>query len=407
MNTIEKLSFFHELINCNYDMNIWSYNAGYHLVHSTSEEKDIIKRVGFQKNIEKHLSLGARTPLILETGLGLLWLAGFEFQDDILVGIHLIGTAFIEKDTPVVMLKRLNTYDLSVKLRATITRLLVDMPVIPTNTFATYGTMLHYVLNNEKILLNDISFSLSDKETKNKTLDMGTDEHNGIWINEQQLCKMFEDGNPNYKQALSASFHISSGLKIEIGDSLRRAKNNALVLLTLCSRSCIKGGLNPNVSYNLNDYYAALIEKSASMSEVTKICADMTDDYIQRVQATKNNSNITSLMQDTCYYILQHLTEPENLSIQTLAKRVGYTEYYFSHKFKKETGYSVNEFILKEKITQAKSLLSSTNQSIQDISDYLAFSNRSYFYSCFQKKVGISPTEYRKNSSYSASSDTK
>ena len=32
---------------------------------------------------------------------------------------------------------------------------------------------------------------------------------------------------------------------------------------------------------------------------------------------------------------------------------------------------------------------------IQSISDYLAFSNRSYFYTCFQKMTGMSPSEYR------------
>lgn len=99
-------------------------------------------------------------------------------------------------------------------------------------------------------------------------------------------------------------------------------------------------------------------------------------------------------IQSICYYIQQHLAE--SLSIGELAKRVGYTEYYFSHKFKKETGVSVNEYISNEKINKAKLLLSGTNERIQDISDSLAYSNRSYFYSCFQKKVGLSPTEYRK-----------
>ena len=81
---------------------------------------------------------------------------------------------------------------------------------------------------------------------------------------------------------------------------------------------------------------------------------------------------------------------------QELAKRTGYTEYYFSHKFKKELGCSVNEYILNVKIEQAKLLLAGTTDSIQSISDNLAFSNRSYFYTCFQKVTGMSPTEFRK-----------
>ena len=68
-----------------------------------------------------------------------------------------------------------------------------------------------------------------------------------------------------------------------------------------------------------------------------------------------------------------------------------------SGELKKELGCSVNEYILNEKIEQAKLLLAGTTDSIQSISDNLAFSNRSYFYTCFQKKTGMSPTEYRKH----------
>ena len=53
------------------------------------------------------------------------------------------------------------------------------------------------------------------------------------------------------------------------------------------------------------------------------------------------------------------------------------------------------KYILKEKIDQAKLLLSGTTENIQTISDNLSFSNRSYFYTCFQKYVGMSPSEYR------------
>lgn len=396
MDSQNKIIFFHDLISCNYDMDLWSYDANYHPTFSTSDEKDVIKSVGFRRIIDTHLSSGKRTPLILETGLGMLWLTGFEFQKDVLRGIHLIGAAFTGKDTPVILLKRLNTYDLSVKLRSSITKMISTMPVLPTNVLSNYATMMHYALNGEKILSTDIVYSISEQNQNIEKLELLPDEHRGIWLSEQNLCKMFENGDPNYKKALSASSALSSGMKTDLQDSLRQHKNNTLILLTLCSRSCMRGGLNPAVAYNLNDYYASLLEKCTSLSEINKLSSDMMADYVTRVQETKKNDNVSPAIQDTCYYITQNLTEFDALSIKELAKRVGYTEYYFSHKFKKETGYSVNDFILNEKIAQAKILLTSTNQSIQDISETLAFSNRSYFYSCFQKKVGMSPTEYRK-----------
>ena len=130
------------------------------------------------------------------------------------------------------------------------------------------------------------------------------------------------------------------------------------------------------------------------MTDANKLCAEMLEDYVSRVQELKKNPSVSNLIRNACEYIKSHLSE--EISIQELAKRTGYTEYYFSHKFKKELGCSVNEYILNVKIEQAKLLLAGTTDSIQSISDNLAFSNRSYFYTCFQKKTGVSPTEYRK-----------
>ena len=81
--------------------------------------------------------------------------------------------------------------------------------------------------------------------------------------------------------------------------------------------------------------------------------------------------------------------------MDVLAKETGYTEYYFSHKFKQETGMSVADYIRREKVRHARLLLSGTKMSIQEISDDLAFSSRSYFSSTFQKETGMSPSEYR------------
>lgn len=394
MDIRQKLSFFLDLVCCNYEMFLWSYDADFHLTDTTSTYRDVMTTIGFEKTLQAHIASGKHTPLILETRIGLVWIAGFEYADGSLKGIHLIGSSFTGTETPVILLKKMGNHDLSVKLRATITKMITDMPVLPTNVLSNYAVMLHYTLNQEKISITDIAYSLPDDNRHFDSLNMLPDEHNGIWMNEQKLCKMFEEGDPNYERAIAESFSISCGMKMDVSDALRKHKNNALVLLTLCSRSCLKGGLNPAVAYSLNDYYATMLEQCRTLGEVSKVCGDLTKDYVTRLQKAKQSSAVSSRILDACYYIKHHLTEP--LSIADLAKRIGYTEYYFSHKFKKETGCSVHEYILNEKIEQAKLLLTGTNQSIQDISDSLAFSNRSYFYSCFQKKTGCSPSEYRK-----------
>ena len=120
----------------------------------------------------------------------------------------------------------------------------------------------------------------------------------------------------------------------------------------------------------------------------------MFNDFVSRVYKRKNNTQrISKPIQNCCGYIKTHLND--KITIKHLAYRIGYTEYYLSRKFKKEVGCSINDYIKTQKIEYAKILLSSSGQSIQDISDSLNFCSRSYFTDVFQKIVGISPNEYR------------
>lgn len=398
MKTNEKISFFMELINCNYDLHYWNFDTDFNLLE-TDWTNDLFSSaffdfVGFKELILQHLSEGNQYPLVLEAEANLLWIAGFQFENGILNNIHMVGPIFSGRDTYLLLRKKLDAYELSVSLRASMHKVFESIPTVPSNILMQYAVMLHYCLNEERISINDITFLNSTSSEQTESVSLNGNSHAGIWVNEQLLCKMLADGDPRYKEALQKSFSLSHGVKADIGDALRYHKNNCLVLLTLCSRACISGGLSPDIGYDLNDYYAQKIEYCKSMTDANKLCAEMLEDYVSRVQEVKKNPSVSNLMRSSCEYIKSHLGEP--ISIEELAKRTGYTEYYFSHKFKKEIGCSVNDYILNEKIERAKLLLSGTTESIQSISDNLAFSNRSYFYTCFQKMTGMSPTEYRK-----------
>ncbi len=136
-----------------------------------------------------------------------------------------------------------------------------------------------------------------------------------------------------------------------------------------------------------------MIEDCQSLAEATATCHTLLEDYVHRVQQGKAAKAISGQIKSICDYISIHIRE--KLSLSQLAQQAGYTEYYFSHKFKNEMGCSVADYIKHEKIQQAKLLLSGTKMSIQEISEELSFGSRSYFSSSFQKETGLSPSEYR------------
>lgn len=100
----------------------------------------------------------------------------------------------------------------------------------------------------------------------------------------------------------------------------------------------------------------------------------------------------SKLVNQCISFILDNITS--KLTVSSIAQHFGYSTSYLSSLFKKETGSSIKSFILRRKIEIAKSLLTSSNISIGDLSDYLSFSSYNHFSISFKKLTGINPKNY-------------
>ncbi len=161
------------------------------------------------------------------------------------------------------------------------------MPIIPSSVLLSYAIMFHCAITGERITADLISFTSHSTTNVPDDSPLLSGEHPGIWMAEQTFLSMIREGNPEYKKALAKSMTLSSGVKAEIGDSPHE-QNNLLVLLTLCSRAAIDGGLNPSIAYTLNDYYAGRIEECKTTADTTNLSREFLDDYVHRVRAAKD-----------------------------------------------------------------------------------------------------------------------
>ena len=66
-----------------------------------------------------------------------------------------------------------------------------------------------------------------------------------------------------------------------------------------------------------------------------------------------------------------------------------------STRFKEETGENLSDYIMREKIEEAKHLLTYTDKPISAISAYLCFSSQSHFTRQFKHFTGRTPGDYR------------
>lgn len=92
-------------------------------------------------------------------------------------------------------------------------------------------------------------------------------------------------------------------------------------------------------------------------------------------------------------YVDQHYAE--DIGRQSLESILYYEPDYASRLFKKETGYSFMNYVIKVRITEAKKLLKNTEMPISQISAAVGYDNYSYFTRLFKKETGQTPIEYR------------
>ncbi|BCJ94484.1 AraC family transcriptional regulator [Anaerocolumna cellulosilytica] len=85
----------------------------------------------------------------------------------------------------------------------------------------------------------------------------------------------------------------------------------------------------------------------------------------------------------------------KSIKVSEIAIYFGYNEKYLSHLFCNIEGLPLKQYILQEKMGLAKYMLTDTNDTINQISSLLCFSDSHNFMKAFKKIVGLTPTEYR------------
>lgn len=115
----------------------------------------------------------------------------------------------------------------------------------------------------------------------------------------------------------------------------------------------------------------------------------------------KNQTKVTAatsdIIQKAVEYINQHITE--NICMDEICREIHISKYHFCRKFKKVTGFTVMDYVLKTRIVAAKSMLSETDLQISEISSRCGFSSTSYFCRIFKENTNITPLQYRKDAS--------
>lgn len=175
---------------------------------------------------------------------------------------------------------------------------------------------------------------------------------------------------------------------------VRNMKYHLIITIALLTRFCVEGGLPLETSYTLSDLYIRRLDGLNNAEEVSDLHQELVFDFLHRMQNIHKNSKVSRPVKQAIDYINAHLYMP--ISLPEIAEAANSNATYLSSIFKAQTGTSISQYIQKQRIETAKNLLAFSDQSFEEISNYLFFSSQSYFISVFKKYVGLTPKEYRK-----------
>lgn len=125
------------------------------------------------------------------------------------------------------------------------------------------------------------------------------------------------------------------------------------------------------------------------------------EELLRQIAATgqRENENKSKKTNQRLQQILRYLQENyhKKLTLQEIADQINLSKSECARFFKKITGETIFEYLLKLRIEKSIELLKNTDKTITEIAYETGFTSQSYYDQRFRKMKGVSPLKYRKS----------
>src|SRR5262245_61190182 len=88
---------------------------------------------------------------------------------------------------------------------------------------------------------------------------------------------------------------------------------------------------------------------------------------------------------------------PEELTLAAVARQVGYSPYHFARLFRRATGESLHQRVLRARIARARQLLAETELPLAQVAAESGFAHQSHLSHVFRQELGRTPRAYRRH----------
>ena len=112
---------------------------------------------------------------------------------------------------------------------------------------------------------------------------------------------------------------------------------------------------------------------------------------------TEKMQTLTHQNDDPVKRVMRYVRDniEKDISVGDLATYVSLSPEHLTRLIKKETGYSLKEYLTFERLNAAKMLLETTSMTVTQVADHVGYSNYNNFSKIFKKYENCTPSEYR------------
>ncbi|MEG2917445.1 MAG: helix-turn-helix domain-containing protein [Clostridium sp.] len=318
------------------------------------------------------------------------------------LGAFFIGPSLYFSMTPSTIDDMIDENNLSLRMKPQLIDHFAYVPIIEYSRLVNMSVIIYNLIYQKILSLSDLINQNSNLQNPLKLIEgdlianLSSNRKNTFFHHskniEDRLMNCIKDGDiEKLKKHLDTPFDGEHGV-LSKKSPIRSEKNIAICCTTLATRAAIDGGLTAELAYTLSDSYIQLIEELKDIKDISNLMNSILIDFTIKVKNSKepSYSKTVTLCQR---FIFNNLYE--DITLLTLSTYVGLNPNYISTVFKNETGLTINEYIHQKRIDESKVLLTSTNNSILEISTLLKFHDQSHFSKVFKKITGLSPKKYR------------
>jgi len=148
-------------------------------------------------------------------------------------------------------------------------------------------------------------------------------------------------------------------------------------------------------SFRASKSAESLHKDIAEIGSLNELSDWLTEHLLAAIAAAEDSRVRTQRKEvlDAYQYVSLHLDQ--RIGLEEIAEHLHLNPSYFSRLFKKETGETFIEYVIRTKMERAKELLDQTAHPVSKICELLGYDNQSYFIKLFKGYAGVTPIDYR------------